>query len=220
MPRYCAPSCSTITLYPVGPPYERRTNSQTKRLSMKTLENIYGAYKQGKFWVITAAISSASAILLPGAVYGITSSTTPGESFASALILAIAVIGLSLFPFAIWQHIARKRFFAWLDSQWANLETGATHPDGYTVTFDTPLVKYQGVFSAVLATVSFASRPYVLEHRSAGVAQASFTLFSAVFGWWFLGFDGAVETIKAIVGNVRSSQTFTLRQLLSQQDNT
>jgi hypothetical protein len=186
---------------------------------MRTLENIYGTYKQGKFWVIASVISAGSAILLPGLVLNITTSTTPGQSLLLALVLAIAVCGLCLLPFAICQHIARKRFFAWLDSQWTNLETGATHPDGYTVTFDTPLVRYQGVFSAVLATVSFASRPYVLHHRTAGVAQASFTLFSAVFGWWFLGFDGAVETIKAIVGNVRSAQTFTIRQLLSRQDN-
>lgn len=182
---------------------------------MTALERVYGTYKQGKFWVIASVISLGSAVLLPGLVAGITRSTTAGESLLRALVLAIAVFGLCLLPFAIRQHIARNRFFAWLDSQWANLETGAAHPDGYTVTFDTPLVRYQVVFSAILATVSFASRPYVLHHRSAGVAQASFTLFSAVFGWWFLGPDGAVGTIKAIVGNVRSSQTFTLRQLLS-----
>lgn len=188
---------------------------------MTDLENIYGAYKRGKFWVIAAVIFAGSAILLPGSVYGITTSTTPGQSLWHALVFAIKVFGLCLLPFAIWQHIARKRFFSWLDSQRPNLETGATHPDGYTVTLDTPLVRYQVVFSALFATVSFASRPYVLHHRSAGLAQASFTLFSAVFGWWyFLGLDGVAETIKAIVGNVRSSQTFTIRQLLSQQDNT
>lgn len=187
---------------------------------MTTLEKAYGAYKQGKFWVIAAVISMGSAGCLPGLVDGITRSTTPGESLLLALAFAMAVFGLCILPFAICQHVARKRFFAWLDSQWANLETGATHPDGYTVTFDTPLVRYQVVFSAIFATVSFASRPYILQHRSAGVAQASFTLFSAVFGWWFLGPDGVVGTIKAIIGNVRSSQTFTIRQLLSRQDNT
>jgi hypothetical protein len=177
---------------------------------METLESIYGAYSQGKFWVIATLISLGSALLLFSAFDG--TSVNP-------LFLVLTGIGVCLLPFAIWQQGARKRFFTWLESQWGNLETGAVHPDGCMITFDTPLVRYKVVFSAFLATVSFASRPYVLQHRSAGVAQASFTIFSFVFGWWFLGPEGVVETISAIFGNLRSSDTFTLRELIMKAQN-
>jgi len=187
--------------------------------TLTTLENIYGTYKQVKFWIIVIAIAAGSGVTFPLLWIDITSATTPGQTLLSALLIIIATFGLCLLPFASWQHISRKRFFAWLNNQRSNLEKGATHPDGYTITYDTQLLRYQCVFSAIFATVSFASRPYVLQQRSAGAAQASFTIFSLLFGWWFLGPEGAAETIKAIVGNMRSSQNFTLRQLLSKQGN-
>ena len=182
---------------------------------MSTIGSIYGTYKVGKFWLVATAISLGSGLLLPNWLRDIGTSTTPENSLLLALLIALSLFGLCLFPFAVWQHVARKRFFHWLEGQWTTLETGATHPDGYTVTLDTPLVRYQVVFSALFTTVSFASKPYVLQDRSAGFAQASFTLFSFVFGWWFLGPEGIVETAKAIVGNLRSSEVFTLRQLLA-----
>lgn len=186
---------------------------------METMEGIYGAYSQGKFWVIATLISLGSAFMLFSAAFDENSPGANKDPLSTAIILVVAGVGMCLLPFAIWQQAARKRFFTWLESQWGNLETGAVHPDGYTVTFDTPLVRYKVVFSAILATVSFASRPYVQQNRSAGVAQASFTIFSFLFGWWFLGLEGVVETISAIFGNLRSSDTFTLRELIMKAQN-
>lgn len=184
---------------------------------MSTIDSVYGTYKAGKFWLVAAAISLGSGILLPDLLRSIGTSTTPENSLLGALLIALAIFGVCLLPFAMWQHVARKKFFSWLEGQSALLETGAKHPDGYTVTLDTPLVRYRVVFSALFATVSFTSKPYVLQDRSAGFAQASFTFFSFVFGWWFLGLEGIVETAKAIVGNLRSSEVFTLRQLLTKE---
>ena len=180
-----------------------------------TIETIYAKYKSTKFWIIVATISGGSMIVLPSLVSDLTASDHLDHPLWSVLLFLIAVFGVTLLPFAIWQQVTRRRFFTWLESQWSNLETGASHPDGYTVSLDTKLVKYQVVFSALLATVSFESRPYVLQDRSAGVAQATFTFLSLIFGWWFLGLEGAVETVKAVTGNVRSSETFTLRQLIT-----
>jgi hypothetical protein len=88
------------------------------------------------------------------------------------------------------------------------------HPEGYIISLDTKLIQYEAVFSAIFATVSFQSRPYAFEHRGVGVAQISFTVLSAVFGWWFLRPDGVVETSKAIFGNIGHTGVFTLRDLV------
>ena len=124
------------------------------------------------------------------------------------------MFGVCLLPFGIWQHVRRKKFFQWLEDNWTALETGVMHPEGYLISLDTKLVRYKVVFSAILATVSFESRPYVFEHRSAGAAQVSFTVLSAIFGWWFLGLDGIAETSKAIYSNMRNKGVFTLRDLV------
>jgi hypothetical protein len=193
-----------------------RAESNRKEFAMETLENIYGAYSQAKFWLLVTLISLVSALLLYSAAAKGMGGT---EDAVSAAMLILALVGTSLFPLAVWQEVARKRFFTWLESQWENLETGAVHPDGYTITLDTPLVRYKVVISAILASVGFASRPYVLQHRSAGVVQASFTVLSFLFGWWFLGPDGVINTISAIYGNLRSSDAFTLRELIVKAQN-
>ncbi len=180
---------------------------------MEAFEKVYGAYHEEKFWLITTLISGASAVILFSALSG-RGSIEDQDYILDAVILVFAGIGVFLLPFAVYQRSQRKRFSEWLISQWGNLETGARHPDGYLVTFDTPLVRYKLVFSALLATVSFASRPYVRDHSSAGAVQASFTIFSLLFGWWFFGLEGGVETLSALYGNLRRSDTFTLRELI------
>lgn len=181
------------------------------------LKDVYGAYNIVKFWVIVMAISGLSAIGFPIYLYQVISTDLKGELFWITLFFVfLTAVGLCIFPFAIWQHMSRKRFFDWLESQWPNLEAGVTHPAGYTVTFDTPLVRYEVVFSAILATVSFTSRPYVLNHPTAKIVRISYTLFSFIFGWWFIaGFDGVIGTVKALAGNI-NQKSFTIKQLLSQ----
>ena len=184
---------------------------------MKMLKDLSGAYNIVKFWVIVIAISGLSAFGFPIYLYQVISTDLNGELFWVTLFFVfLTAVGLCIFPFALWQHISQKRFFKWLESQWSNLESGATHPAGYTVTFDTPLVRYEVVFSAILATVSFTSRPYVLNHPTTKIVRFGFTLFSFIFGWWFFaGFDGIVGTVKALAGNI-NQKSFTIKQLLSQ----
>ena len=183
---------------------------------MEQLMKLYDAYTVAKFWVIVGLISLGSLIVLPEALSKTSDIRTPIDGLFQILTILIAFFGLSLPVFAWWHHHARTKFLEWIGSEWSNLESGVKHPDGYMVALDTPLVRYEVVFSALLATVSFSSRPYVLQDRSAGFAQASFTLVSAVFGWWFFGLDGVVNTCKAIIGNMRNAQTFTLREMLSE----
>ena len=183
---------------------------------LRELGTIYGAYSQGKFWLIATLISLFSASLL-----GHTAIDSLGETrdALSPAVLLVAAAGASVLPLAVWQQIARKRFFKWLESQSVNLETGALHPDGYKVTLDTPLVQYKVVISAFIASVTFASRPYVLRHESARIVQVSFTILSFLFGWWFFGPDGVVNTVSALYGNVQSSDTFTLRERIIRAQN-
>lgn len=184
---------------------------------MKMLNDVYGAYNIVKFWVIVLAISGFSVMCLPAALNGLASSAVNGDAlWINVFVIGLIVCGIFIFPFALWQHISRKRFFKWLGSQWSNLEAGAAHPAGYTITYDTPLVRYEVVFSAILVTVSFTSRPYVLNHPTTKILRVSYTLFSLIFGWWFLGgFEGVVGTVKALAGNI-NQKSFTIKQLLSQ----
>ncbi len=186
---------------------------------MKMLKDVYGVYNVVKFWIIVMAISGLSAIGLPIYLYQVISTDLKEELFWVTLFFVfLTAFGLCIFPFAVWQHISRKRFFDWLEAQWSNLETGAIHPKGYSITYDTPLVRYKVVFSAILVTVSFTSRPYVLNHPTTKIVRFSYTLFSLVFGWWFItGFDGVVETVKALAGNL-NQKSFTINQLLSQKN--
>jgi hypothetical protein len=181
---------------------------------METLKSLYGAFNMMKFWVISGLITVVSALVLPSLLTGISKSSEAGNTLLSALLVLIAVFGVCLLPFALWQHVKRERFFQWLEANWTSLETGVMHPEGYIVSLDTKLVKYKVVFSAILATASFESRPYAFEHRSAGAAQIYFTVLSAVFGWWFLGVDGVAQTCIAIHGNMRNKGVLTLRDLI------
>ena len=184
---------------------------------MEIVKSLSNTFNLTKFWVITALISGASLILLPEILKDISESTESGNTIWMTFLFIVAIFGAGLLPFAVWQHIQRKKFFTWLQSNWDSLEAGVIHPEGYSVNLDTKLIKYSAVFSIVLATVSFESRPYVYEHRTAGIAQVLFTLFSAIFGWWYLGgIDGVVSTIKAIHSNLRGSNAFTLRSLLEE----
>ncbi len=188
--------------------------------SMKMLKDVYGVYNIAKFWVIVIAISGFSAIGLPIYLYQVIYKDLKEELlWATLFFVVLTAFGLCIFPFAIWQHISRKRFFDWFEAQWSNLETGAIHPKGYSITYDTPLVRYKVAFSAILVTVSFTSRPYVLNHPTTTIVRLSYTLFSLVFGWWFIGLDGIVSTGKALVGNL-SQKSFTINQLVSQKKTT
>lgn len=137
---------------------------------MDVIDSMQRAYSTVKFWVITLLISVLSAVLLPDIYRDLQASVKPEDTLWKAALLVIATFGVCLLPFAAWQHMQRVKFFRWLRDNWSQLETGATHPDGYRIDLDTKLVKYSAVFSAVLATVSFESRPYAHDHRSAGAA--------------------------------------------------
>jgi hypothetical protein len=182
---------------------------------MEALNSLYGTVNMMKFWGISGLITVVSALVLPSLLTEISKSGDPVNTLLLALLMLIAVFGVCLLPFGLWQHVQRKRFFQWLEANWTSLETGVMHPEGYIISLDTKLIQYKVVFSAILATVSFESRPYAFDHRSAGAAQISFTVLSAVFGWWYLGgLDGVAETSKAIYGNMRNKGVFTLRDLL------
>ena len=193
-------------------PHERLRRPTSGK--MQALNSLYGTFNVTKFWVVSVLITVVSAGVLPSLLAEISQSSEPGDTLLGALLILIAVFGVCLLPFGLWQQVQRKRFFRWLEANWASFETGVMHPEGYVVSLDTKLIQYKVVFSAILATVSFESRPYALEHRSAGAAQITFTVLSAVFGWWFLGLDGVVETSKAIHGNTRNRGVFTLRELV------
>ena len=184
---------------------------------MELVDSLQKTYSQTKFWVIAGLVSAASVVLLPEVWRDLQASIQPSDTLWKAALLAIGLFGVCLLPFAAWQQYQRNKFFAWLRANWSAIETGLQHPDGYRIDLDTPLVKYTGVFSAILATVSFESRPFVHAHRGAGRAQVVFTLLTVVFGWWYFGgLDGVVNTAKALASNLRGKNTFTLRQLLEQ----
>ena len=179
---------------------------------LRELGGAYGTYRRGKFWVVATLISLLSVFLLAGtAINGLPQDQ---DFWFVVAVLILAIPGAFVFPLACWQRVATKRFFKWLEFEWGNLETGAIHPDGYTVTFDTPLVQYKLVISALLASVTLASKPYVQQHRSAGFVQASFTILTLLFGWCYLGLEGVVNSVEAIYGNLRSSHTITLREVI------
>lgn len=182
---------------------------------MDTLKSLYGSYNSIKFWVIASAISIGSAFMLPDVYRDISSSTDSGKTIGLALLFVTGSFGIMVLPFSMWQHIQRKKYFQWLQDNWGLLEKGALHPEGYIVNLDTKFVKYSAVFSIVIASVSFQSRPYAYHHRTAGRAQLLFTLLSLMFGWWYFGgLDGVVNTIKALDLNIRSKDEFSLRSLL------
>ena len=184
---------------------------------MEIVKSLSNTYSLTKFFIITTLISGVSVILLPELLKDISDSTESSNTIWMTFLFIAAVFGICLLPFAVWQHIQRKNFFTWIQSNWGLLEAGVIHPKGYSVNLDTKLIRYTAVFSIVIATVSFESRPYVYEHRTAGMAQVLFTLFSAIFGWWYFGgIDGVVSTTKAIHSNLRGSNAFTLRSLLEQ----
>jgi hypothetical protein len=171
-------------------------------------------YRTTKFWVISVLISALSVVLLPNTVLELQASVTPEDSLLGVIFLITQIFGVFVLPFSLWQHVQQARFFRWLRENSSRLEEGVTHPDGYKIDLDTRLVTYTAVFSVLLATISFESRPYVYDHRSAGAAQIIFTLLSAIFGWWYLGgLDGIVNTAKALHANIGNKHTFTIREL-------
>ena len=183
---------------------------------MEAFKSLYQTYSLTKFWVITTLISTFSVMFFPEVTRNLLGSSAPDETLKFTFILLILSAGVCLLPWAIWQHVQRKKFFNWLSENWTLLNEGTTHPEGYEINLDTKLIKYIAVFSVFLATVTFESRPYAYEHRSAGTAQFLFTVFSGLFGWWYFGHEGLVSTSKAIRNNLGQKNVFTLRGIDSE----
>jgi hypothetical protein len=188
---------------------------------MEAIRNAYGVYKKAKFYIIVASIGFGSIILLLGFIISLLETksntetvTSTVDAFLYALMAWVGMAGATL-PYFVWRESrATKKFFDWLEIEFNNLKRGANHPDGYTVSLDTPLVRYEVVFSAFLATTSFTSRPYVYNDRHSWFAQAMYTMYCLAFGWWFFGFEGIINTVKAISNNLSRKSSFTLRQLI------
>ena len=180
---------------------------------MKIFTRSLAFVRLAKFWAISGLITVGSMCALPELIDSIADANGISDYLWLSSITVIATFGTCLLPFAIWQKVQRDTFFQWLKENWNELEKGAIHPDGHLITLDTKFVRYDAVFSAILATVSLESRPYVLKSKNAGLANAAYTLLSTIFGWWFMGPDGAVGTVKAIYHNARNKRVFTLREL-------
>jgi len=180
---------------------------------MKVVTRSLGFVRHAKFWAISCLITVGSMYALPELISSIADADGISDYLWLSLTTVIATAGTCLLPFAIWQKVQRDTFFQWLEENWNELEKGAMHPEGHLITLDTKFVRYDAVFSAILATVSLESRPYVIESKNAGLANAAYTLLSTIFGWWFIGPDGAVGTVKAIYHNALNKRVFTLREL-------
>ena len=98
---------------------------------MGIVKSLTNTYNLTKFWIITALISGASVILLPEILKNIKESTEPSNTIWMTFLFIAAVFGVCLLPFATWQNIQRRNFFAWLQSNLDSLEAGVIHPDGY-----------------------------------------------------------------------------------------
>jgi hypothetical protein len=78
------------------------------------LQCTYRTYSTIKFWVISALISALSVVLLPNIFRDLQASLKPGDTLLGACLLIIAIFGVSVLPFAIWQHVQLASFFRWL----------------------------------------------------------------------------------------------------------
>jgi hypothetical protein len=78
---------------------------------MQALSSLCGEYNIVKFWVISGLITVGSALVLPNALRDLSKSSEPGYTLFLALLVLIAVFGVCLLPFALWQHVQRERFF-------------------------------------------------------------------------------------------------------------
>jgi hypothetical protein len=180
---------------------------------MKAITRSFSFVRLAKFWAISSLITVGSVYALPDLINSMSDASGTSDYLWLSLTTVIAMFGTCLLPFAIWQKVQRDTFFLWLEENWNELEKGAMHPEGHLITLDTKLVRYDAVFSAILATVSLESRPYVLKSKHAGLANTAYTLLSTIFGWWFMGPDGVVGTVKAIYHNALNKRVFTLREL-------
>ena len=82
--------------------------------SMELVDSLQKTYSQTKFWVIIILVSVVSVLLLPEIWRDLQSSTQPSDTLWKAALLAIALFGVCLLPFAAWHHYQRNKFFTWL----------------------------------------------------------------------------------------------------------
>lgn len=136
-----------------------------------------------------------------------------GELFVGFVLILASSIPISL-PIVVFRERRRdKRLARFLVENVANLEQGATGPDGVTYTLDTVLVSYETRFSAVVVALKFTSGLY-LHGPSHRLPKLLYTLFTTVFGWWVFDLEVFIDNLAIIARNLRDSNQSTVAELL------
>lgn len=136
-----------------------------------------------------------------------------GELFVGFVLILLSIIPISL-PIVVFRERRRdKALTRFLVENVANLEKGATGPDGVTYTLDTVLVSYETRFSAVVVALKFTSGLY-LHGPSHRLPKLLYTLFTTVFGWWVFDLEVFIDNLAIIGRNIADSNQVTVAQLL------
>ena len=136
-----------------------------------------------------------------------------GELFVGFVLILLSLIPISL-PIVVFRERRRdKALTRFLVENVANLEQGATGPDGVTYTLDTVLVSYETRFSAVVVALKFTSGLY-LHGPSHRLPKLLYTLFTTVFGWWVFDLQVFIDNLAIIGRNITDSNRVTVAQLL------
>ena len=191
--------------------------SKEKTLS-NNLHMLLGVKKNILYYWYLLAITGFSWALMPIGLMGIDRANSLGEILYNSLLIFLAPFGTTLFIFIFYHQRKTKKFIHWIESEIHNLDNGALNPEGYVVTWDTPLIQYKIAFSIIFATTLIVSSPYLCKYQNSSFSKVIFTLSSIIFGWWFLGFDGINNTLDSITHNLSSDSCFTLRELIEEHD--
>lgn len=178
----------------------------------KLYEGAYSAYRTGKWWFFRLVVVAFGLFSVVCFFEFLSPSSGQRDNFE--LVVLGASLGGILFPVIVFMEDSRVRqFVASVRNSWQRLDKGMML-GSEQVSLDTPLVRYRVVVS--LGVVSLISESSFHRLGAGNLTRILYTAFSALFGWWFFGTEGASNTIAAIAHNLREADTTTLREILSE----
>jgi len=180
---------------------------------MGIIRNTYNGIQNLIYYVVLALLGAAGSVLLYESV---TQFEVGSAGFSLTMILAsLVVLGFPLL--VIREKLRDRKLLRWLSMHVEELGEGVKGPDGMIYSFETEFVCYEANLSLVFISTDIRSGFY-LRGSNHLLPKTLYTLFTIVFGWWFLDLGVILDNFAKIGKNLRDSNLITVDELFAKKN--
>lgn len=178
------------------------------RRTVSWFQNLFGL-------AVMAGLGVAGAMLIQSGISEYLSGRE-GPGFAIFMSL-LGLIGLCFPIIMIRERLRDRNLMRWLGENEEGLVDGVEGPGGVVYRFDSVLVRYEANLSAIVLSSGFESG-YYPHGTSHLIPKFTYTLFTALFGWWMADPKLWIENAAAIMDNLRDANVVTVAELFEPED--